>query len=282
MVALVFLILASVAIEFPREGRLLTSISDYYYTSVRSCFVGGLIGVAICMICLRGNTDTEDVLLNLAGMLAPVVAFVPTPNPPACTPAPGDPCAADIANNAGALLIVGAVVLLFAAFVVAKKPTTLAIIGASAIWFVGGLIFLVERSAFDGNGHYTAAVAMFACIFLVALSNAGGYREHKQADRAQDPYRWIFRNPYSYIAALMIVSLLLILAAWLVTQTTYVILAIELDLIGLFAAFWVVQTKDLWEAGLRPVQPTPRFIPSVKRRTAPFLGLLGGRSKHAD
>jgi hypothetical protein len=281
IVALVLLILTSVAIESLKEGRVLTSISDYYYTPARSCFVGGLIGIAICMICLRGNTDTEDVLLNLAGMLAPVVAFVPTPDPPVCTPMPGDPCIADIANNVGALLIVGALVLLFAAFVVAEKPTTPAILGASAIWAAGGLAFLVERSAFDGNGHYTAAVALFACIFLVALSNAGGYREHKQPDRAQDRYRWLVTNPYSYIAGLMVVSSVLIFAVWLITKTAYVILAIELDLIGLFGAFWVVQTKDLWNAGLRPVQPTQRFIPSVTRSMAPLLGPLKRRSKQA-
>ena len=97
--------------ELVRDGHVLTSISDYYYTPVRSLFVGALIGVAACMIALRGNTDTEDKLLNLRGMLAPAVAFIPTTPNPQCTPAPRQPCVVDIANNIGPLLAVGAVAL---------------------------------------------------------------------------------------------------------------------------------------------------------------------------
>ena len=65
-------------------GCFQTSISAYYYTPVHGVFIGALVAVGTCLICLRGNTDAEDILLNLAGMFAPVVALVPTPGTGSC------------------------------------------------------------------------------------------------------------------------------------------------------------------------------------------------------
>src|SRR5262249_28989449 len=62
-----------------RQGfHLLGSVSAYYYTPAQAIFVGALIGLGACMIALKGTTDVEDVLLNLGGMFAAVVAIVPT------------------------------------------------------------------------------------------------------------------------------------------------------------------------------------------------------------
>jgi len=60
-------------------GCLQPSISDYYYTPARAVFVASLTTIGVCMIALKGSTEWEDILLNLGGMLAPVVAFVATP-----------------------------------------------------------------------------------------------------------------------------------------------------------------------------------------------------------
>jgi len=38
-----------------------------------------IAAIGVCMIALKGSTEWEDILLNLGGMLAPVVAFVATP-----------------------------------------------------------------------------------------------------------------------------------------------------------------------------------------------------------
>src|SRR5690349_9423078 len=59
-------------------GCFQQSISAYQYTPVRGFFVGVTFALGICLICLRGSTEIEDALLNIAGMLAPVVALVPT------------------------------------------------------------------------------------------------------------------------------------------------------------------------------------------------------------
>lgn len=64
--------------------RLQDSISAYYYTSVQSVFVGTLVTLGLVMIVLWGKTPFEDGFLNLAGLLAPVVAFVPTKDTNKC------------------------------------------------------------------------------------------------------------------------------------------------------------------------------------------------------
>ena len=56
------------------------SISAYYYTPVQSFLVAALVAVGICLVALKGSTEFEDVALNFAGVFAPIVAFVPTPN----------------------------------------------------------------------------------------------------------------------------------------------------------------------------------------------------------
>jgi hypothetical protein len=48
------------------------------YVFLRLAMVGALAALGVGMIALWGKTPIEDAFLNLAGMLAPVVAFVPT------------------------------------------------------------------------------------------------------------------------------------------------------------------------------------------------------------
>ena len=81
---------------------------------------------------------------------------------------------------------------------------------------------------------------MFACIFLVVLVNAVNFRP---SDRLR-------RNRYKAVAITMGVSCLAVGAAAL-AGWDYSILAIEAALIVLFATFWVVQSRELWEQGLR-------------------------------
>ena len=79
LAALVLLLFVSVALEWwAADGCLQPSISAYYFTPVRAVFIGVLVTMGVCLVALKGNTDGEDVLMNLAGMLAPGVAFIPT------------------------------------------------------------------------------------------------------------------------------------------------------------------------------------------------------------
>jgi hypothetical protein len=94
-----------------------TSISAYYYTSVHAYFIGALVSIGVCLFCLKGNTEGEDVLLNLAGMFAPVVALVPTPDPGQCGVVRGTTKHVhdNVVNNITALLVVGLISLVILA-----------------------------------------------------------------------------------------------------------------------------------------------------------------------
>ncbi len=122
MVGLVIFLLFAVLIEWwhtaPRCFQ--TTLSAYYYTPAQGVFVSALLAIGICMVVLKGNTEIEDVLLNAAGMLAPIAALVPTPGVGDCwsTPVDAGNTAADVANNIAALLAIS-VVALAVVFIVA-------------------------------------------------------------------------------------------------------------------------------------------------------------------
>ncbi|MBN1308142.1 MAG: hypothetical protein JXA18_09510 [Chitinispirillaceae bacterium] len=59
------------------------SISAYYHTPMRNWFVGPLWALGICLIVYRGYGTTENRILNVAGVLAILVALLPTSNPSA-------------------------------------------------------------------------------------------------------------------------------------------------------------------------------------------------------
>ncbi len=119
VVALVLLLGCSVALQAGADGRMLASISAYFYTPVHGVFVGSLLAIGVALIAIRGREGTENGLTNIAGMLAPVVAFVPTPahlascaGPRACVPAVAQD---GVRNNITAVLVVTALVLVGAA-----------------------------------------------------------------------------------------------------------------------------------------------------------------------
>ena len=78
IVIMVAALIVSVIIERLNASCWQGSFSAYYYTPVHAVFVGSLVATGACLIAIKAADDWEDMLLNVAGMLAPVVAFVPT------------------------------------------------------------------------------------------------------------------------------------------------------------------------------------------------------------
>ena len=72
---------AALIIERARASDWLGSISAYYFTGAHVVFIGSICAMGTLLIVYKGLKPTEDVLLNLAGVLAFVVAFVPTSRP---------------------------------------------------------------------------------------------------------------------------------------------------------------------------------------------------------
>jgi hypothetical protein len=281
VVAMAVLLGVSVGIEivFGPRGGILDSISAYYYTPVRGVFVGSLLAVGLGLVAIKGREGPEDIMLNLAGMLAPLVALVPTPIsvpvagfdverrtvPAALVPA--------VENNVAALLVLGVVGLVFAAATVQDGPYRsrhLRGVAGAGVLLVGLAVwFGVGRESFLEYGHYAAAVPMFALIVGVAVVNA---RHTKSGAVVSRLAAATYRRAYAAIAAAMGITIVIAgiffaldsagnrpFPSWLFW--------VEVVLLALFAAFWVFQTAENWNEGLP--EGSPDVGMEVRARSGP-------------
>ena len=91
---------------------------------------------------------------------------------------------------------------------------------------------------------------MFLAIVAAVWVNARDVQQTIETHPALRPVRNRYVAMYRGIAVSMLATLALAvighLAGW-----TYALLVVEILLITLFAAFWVIQTRELWNQGLR-------------------------------
>jgi len=80
MLAAVAALAYSIIEEYRQPGAhcFLGSVSGYYYTPVRLIFIGVMVSIGFTLIVIKGRTALEDWFLSLAGIMAPIVAFLPT------------------------------------------------------------------------------------------------------------------------------------------------------------------------------------------------------------
>jgi hypothetical protein len=267
IVVVVAALLASVLIERWHVDCWQGSISAYFYTPVQAVFVGALVVIGVSLIAIKGSTDWEDVLLNLAGVLAPVVAFVPT-SPPTTSCSSVDVIAADatpfIDNNVLALAIGGAVAMAVA-YVVARVThratiesvdqrtrigllAGFVILGAGLVWYLG------FRDSFLATAHGVTAGAMFAVVAVVIALSA-----RRNARRGR-PWKL-----YAALAASMVASaVVVVLAKLLHDGWRHQILVLEVLELTAFAIFWVAQTFEHWDGGV-PTGPARQEPPVLVR-----------------
>ena len=270
LTALVVLLFASIALEWWAADRcVLPSISASYFTPVQAVFIGVLVTMGASLLALKGNTDGEDVLMNLAGMLAPGVAFIPTVASGVCgSSAAGDGIADAVANNMRALFVtgiaVGIAVLWIARHENRANDTTgdetnreslspqsrwglavsVAVLGGGIVWFVA------DRDSFIARGHDAAAIPMFLAIIAVVWLNARDVRRGmQQGSLSADRTRYV--TMYRVVAVSMLAALAATVGLSLLTGSTSLVFWVEVALLILFAVFWVIQTVELWERGLR-------------------------------
>ena len=259
LAALVLLLLVSVALEWAAAGGCLQpSISAYYFTPVRAVFIGVLVTMGVCLVALKGNTDGEDGLMNLAGMLAPGVAFIPTAASGRCGSTVGAGVAEGVANNMPALFLTGLVVGVVAVVLARREAgglrlstphrlglaLTLLVLGSGVGWFV------LDRDGFLDRGHDAAAIPMFLAVIAVVWLNARDVQEGMRRGSVPSE-RGRYVAMYRTIAITMLAALAATVAISLATGSTSLVLWVEVVLIILFAVFWVVQTTELWNRGLR-------------------------------
>ncbi len=228
------------------------SLSAYYWTPVRPILVGGLMAFALGLIAVRGSTDAEDVALNLGGLVLPLVAVVPVRPSSGCSSvqAPVPAILTVVDNNVRALLIVAVVVVAAIAVRmvrghVMRRSSWIGWSLAAALVAGFSSWSLAAPSSLEPAAHYVAAVGAFGCLTTVVLLNAW-----------HTPRSGLTRL-YAALALVMVVAVLLQLAHELV-GSTWSLLATEALLVGAFATFWLVQTVELWDAGVRPSVTRPQ------------------------
>ncbi|WP_415095127.1 hypothetical protein [Nocardioides sp.] len=238
LLALLLALAISVAAETVRGGWQ-TSISAYYYTAAGPVFIGALTAIGVCLVALRGFTDAEDVCLNLAGVSAPMVAFVPTPEEGRLPDVPA------IVNNALtylAVLAVGYLVVLLAVRRQPGRPTPWGIAGlvlTAAAWLVGVTWVLADRDSFAAHAHALAAVFTFLPFAGVVVLNTDWGVRHLAREASASPTR-LDGAYWSIVAGMAAVCVVFALAhAW-----RFALLGTEVGLLALFALFWGLRLID--------------------------------------
>jgi len=256
IVVVVASLLVSLVIERTKVDCWQGSISAYYYTPVQAMFVGALLVIGVSFIVIKGR-EWEDELLNLAGVFAATVAFVPTSPPPArskggCSSI--ELVARDaepfIDNNVLAFAIGGALALLLA-YAVAPRRRDLRIgelenqarlgLLVGALILLGGLgWYFGDRGSFLDKAHGVAAGLMFVAIAAVILVNA-------LDRRARGKSWWYYAAIVGFMAASVGISLLgkLVDDEW-----RHQILWLEGLELSAVAVYWLIQTREHWDGGV--------------------------------
>lgn len=269
----VFLGAAVVVARFGSTGQL-GSISQYFYSPVRGVFVGTLVAMGLGLLAIKGRDKYgEDILLNLAGMLAPVVALAPTPRPTSrrtCpwgdepTGVPGE-FVAGVDNNMKALLTVGVLGLVAAwaiavgpAIVKKKRPARRYVVGLAIGTLVVALFgwWFAERdgSCFYSGAHYAAAVPMFGLIVVVAVINAMRVNEGGAKPKVipRCLMRWLYAAVAGSMAVVLVAAFVVVGYRKLVDGDAApdLIFWVEVAILALFSVFWLLQTAHYWDDGV--------------------------------
>lgn len=269
LVGLVLLLLGCVWLERLtglEANKHLGSISAYYYTPARSVFVGALVAVGISLAAIVGRRGFEDSALNIAGMMAPIVAFVPTPRG-----AGGAPCDPDgrcsvppefvpsVVNNVWGLIGLGVAALGLGAVTILRRRETsrgtrIGFVVAAVTWAAFVAWFVFGRESFLGGAHFGAAVPLFGLITGVAYVNArrASARREGVPTREAKSYATVYGITAAVMGLTFAAAVVFVIADQFGgggTPSEWV-LWVEVVLLVAFATFWVTQTFDYWADGL--------------------------------
>lgn len=283
LVAAGALLLVSVTVEASRAGAIPGSVSATFYTPARTIFTGVLLAVGLAIVVIKARPGWENGLLTAAGVLIPLVAFVPTPVHPASTlgagssaagaagvtcPGSRQSCAAEellagVANNVIAYAILGALALGFAWWRVHHAdsrdgwdPRSRETVGAATVlWVALGLWFVVSRESFYQLAHGVSAVGFFALLIVVVVLNANAPTPSEHLTELSPAE---FRRWYVVVAVLMAAAVAAAVAAFLLLGADSdfpLVFWVEVVLLMLFIGFWVLQTLELWDVAVPPSNP---------------------------
>jgi hypothetical protein len=258
------------------------SISGYYYSPVHSVFIGVMVSIGLALVVIKGRTVIEDACLSLAGVLAPVVAFIPTSYDPqdSCgtrmalvghyLPPPKDMRVAgnSISNDLHAYLFAGSFAVGVLLLVAGTQRLRSRRVGATtpidgdtqatsttkdgdtqAMWWslVAASVFLLIAwllVVFDyGLVIQGHAWAALGMFFFLAIAALSDGIQGKKYTKS--PYPVI----YDVVGTCMILSGAVFVGFQYIDRSAFnghLVLLIEVVELTLFTAFWAVQTVERW------------------------------------
>lgn len=269
-------IAAATVLEAVVSRHLRGSISEYYQGPVRDVFVGGLVGVAACLVAYQGASKLEDYVLNFAGFNAVVVALVPDNLAQVLRDAPQGLVAGDVVLSRGEIVTnlqisLGAFLVAAVALVVVDRrtmpwtpfdwegATSLArwlvrLSWVAELLLVAVLVAVMLRvEVLLGRpvvqlAHVGAATLFIVFLGFAVASHAWPTRLRPETMRAGDADA--DHRVYRLITVLMAVGLVGGLAA-IAAGVPYAVITTEYTQIVLFVWFWVRATRRAWLASRR-------------------------------
>jgi hypothetical protein len=262
MVVLMVMLAAGVILERRSAPCWQSAISTYYYTSAHSIVIAALLALGTLFIIYKGSTDTEDVLLTLAGVSALTAAIVPQPRPALC-PGPANlpldfdklvdvavlpnVWAVAIALGLGYLVIWSVMIYQWTRGRPPRQRKPGGIVSLCIFWLtmlIGLTVLIAFPETFKYRAHGAAAILMLSAFIATTFCTA--YVVGRE-DPLRSAHQLGYKRIYWGIAWLMLATAIAIL--WVYQSTGlkgHWGLVAEAALILEFAAYWVVQTIDLW------------------------------------
>lgn len=243
-------LLLSVALAAVDVG-VLPTVSHYFYTSARTVFTSALVAAAACLLALSGR-GLQRTLLDVAALLAPLIAIVPTPIAAGevpgidvacgdvCVPAPYD---ADIDNAVLTYLVVVALAVVIGLVLIVRgevdgRATVPNLVVSTVVVAAVGLVWWWAREVFVTYAHVVAAFSFFAVIAAVAITEV-------VRPSPQHPPSPAVRRAYIALAAAMLLDLVATFALGGLVDLPVVFVG-EVVALLLFFVFWLVQTRQKW------------------------------------
>lgn len=239
-------------------GGGLPSVSASYYTPAGPMFVASLFVVAAAFLALSGRS-VEQGLLDIAAVLALVVAVVPTTvSSPVCGSATS--CVLPVvlptvANNGiavASVVLVGTIAAIVLAVVQGTFSRGVAVTASIVAALTIGLAVWagVDPASFLALAHNAAAVAFFVVIGAVAVVAA--WRPQRAPRRFRRAYAVVAGGILLTLVGLGVVLVAAVAGAEVSAPVPWVLIG-EAAALVFFAAFWAVQTVELWN------DPDPRL-----------------------
>jgi hypothetical protein len=253
MVVVLLMLAAAIIFEKKSATCWQSELSAYFYTSAHSPFIAALLALGTLLMVYKGSSDIEDELSTLAGVCALIAAIVPMGRPKKLCGPFGLPSEynveAVILPNVWAVAVALVLGLLLALLQnlrsrTQRKRTRHGKWTRNFIWLIMafGLIALAFNPPwFKAHAHGAAGTLMLLAFIGTAFCTA-------RLVGSELPLRRIYQWFYWVIAVVMLATLIAVVTVHLIQPGWDLwIIVIEATLILEFAAYWVVQTIDLWE-----------------------------------